>query len=317
HVDWEREGCQTYQVYFAEWGSELMRGGDDSCPFVTLATNDSARMQPGEWATVNFQIFGDTIVVTLNNDVIFEVTDSSIANGQLELAAMEGTVILIDDVRVVELVMDSDSAQSAETADADEAAVEYTEADMLLEADFEGEPMDTNLFYLSPYAEIVAQDDRSVLQITASDIDVLGFGLGVLDWTNYEVETRIQVSADTPANSYAFALNLRADWDRDGCQQYQLYFADWGAEIQRGGDDSCPYTTLQSTEDIILQPGQWYTVSAELFEESIVVYVDGEEIFRLNDDVVSSGYVNVSADEGTQVNLDDIRVTELVAAATP
>jgi hypothetical protein len=139
-------------------------------------------------------------------------------------------------------------------------------------------------------------------------------------WSNYRLEYKIKFETRDPNKRFGFSFNVR--WtDPDtaiiGPNRYQIYFNENGGEIER--ENQGRWTNLSHLSRR-LNPGQWYTLRLDAYQETLELYIDGDLITSLDDSdpLLQGGIAFASEDNSSAIvmYIDNIIVTELVPAET-
>jgi hypothetical protein len=198
-----------------------------------------------------------------------------------------------------------------------QTAAAYVEGDEIFYDDFEdGEAED---WQRDNRARVALDDEGNYVlrMISLMGNNYVSAAVGDTDWDNYALEFRVNVIDVAVASSrFVVGANVRADPAREGCNRYYVAFEEWGAYVERlGNEDVCPLVNLVEVPNITLSPQEWHTVRVEVYESNLTVFIDGEPVMTttVEDEPLLNGLIGLEAGRGTTADFDDVRVVELIS----
>lgn len=179
----------------------------------------------------------------------------------------------------------------------------YTEGALLFTDDFE----DGDAASWTRNTGWIVLDDGTgnfVFQTDTTDGVAKDANLGSSDWANYSLSFKMKVLN----SNLTYVMTVRT----------RLFnFVDCPGFIMAIGqrilaDDCTEYKPTHASA--ILDVFQWHDIRLDLFGDTLTVYADGTEAFsHLGTEGAKTGGVSFEVQKGTIVQLDDVRVTELLA----
>ncbi|MFQ5923143.1 MAG: protein kinase [Anaerolineales bacterium] len=192
----------------------------------------------------------------------------------------------------------------------------YVDGAILFEDDFEDG--DANDWMIGTLGWEVLQDEtgnhflRGAMEPDPESDMSLQIGAGSTSWQDYAFEFRARiVQGERESLNARIRFNDQLD---SGCRAYRLIIEGGSVHLYRVGYGDPVCEVLLGRTRTSLSDGEWHLVRMEAFRSIVSVYVDGERTFYVDDpDPVERGRIEITIRQGSMVDLDDVRVVELLS----
>jgi hypothetical protein len=276
--------------------------------FVGLESSYSSafQIQYGEWGLMRLAINGDLLTLLINGVMVAQTYIDPNRNGVPSFVIGPRMELYLDDVYVL-----SDDVGTANTEELRAALPEYSSLspqDVLFYDDFEDG--DLRGWDNSQRRGTVIQepDGNHVLRLTSTDW--AGISIGDQTWTDYAVEARIKITANTDAQSPSAFFSIR---DTGSGENYSAYLsanfnASGGIGLNSGGEWTGLPISYVAPRTLGVRQDFWHVFRFQVFGNRLQVFFDNQLVSEYTDNQIISGRVTFAVAPNAEFYLDDVYI---------